>query len=199
MTDPTRGEPDEVYRLLPSASETATLRLTNESLAALAQWQLHGDARPLPTGVRAEWYASAGGRRPEFPSGYPGAPVLGARSREALAEEIPSAGELLPVEIDGLEAEEYRLLRVDAVVDCVDAGRSTVRYESTGELERTVLRPEAVPTALPAFRIPQYPTAVHWNGWAARRLRALLGDALETRLVWSPDPAREPHPAPWGF
>ncbi|MET8132017.1 hypothetical protein [Streptomyces sp. NPDC005251] len=45
----------------------------------------------------------------------------------------------------------------------------------------------------------QFPVGVQWNGWAADRLTELLGDDLETRLIWSEDPAATPHPNPWGF
>ncbi|MDT0269029.1 hypothetical protein RM844_22340 [Streptomyces sp. DSM 44915] len=188
-----------MYRLLPSLVEQTPLRLDDASLAALVDWQIHGEARPTPDRVRAQWYEANGARAADFPSGYPGAPVLGPRLLPALAEAIPSAGALVPVEIDGTEAHGYHLFRVDAVVDCVDTARSTVRYASTGELERTVLRPEVIPTELPAFRVPQFPTAVHWNAWAALRLRDLIGDDLELRLVWSADPGQRPHPSPWGF
>jgi hypothetical protein len=56
-----------------------------------------------------------------------------------------------------------------------------------------------LPSHLPAFRVPQFPGAAQWNGWAADLLADLTGDQIEKRLIWSEDPATRPHPDPWGI
>ncbi|MFF0205519.1 hypothetical protein [Streptomyces sp. NPDC005017] len=126
-------------------------------------------------------------------------PVLSARLADALGEDLRRAGRLAPVEIEGTDEGAYLFCAVEAVVDCVDPRRSSRPKKATGRMKLTVFRPEALPAALPAFRVPEFPGGVHWNGWAGDRLSTLLGERLETRLIWSEDPALTPHPGPWGF
>lgn len=84
------------------------------------------------------------------------------------------------------------------MVDCLDMRRSS-KPKRSGEIKKEVFLPEALPAHLPAFRLPQFPRAVQWNGWAAQRLLALIGDQIEARLLWSEDPSATPHPNPWGI
>ncbi|UQT57015.1 hypothetical protein M4V62_18970 [Streptomyces durmitorensis] len=97
-----------------------------------------------------------------------------------------------------LQEDEYFLYLVERAVDCLDLQRSSPP-DQLGRIQESVFRPDAVPTELPAFRATQFPTAVCWNGWMVKRLTDLLGDQLETRLIWSEDPTLTPHPNPWGF
>ena len=69
----------------------------------------------------------------------------------------------------------------------------------SGQIKKAVFRLEALPAELAAFRIPEYPVAIYWSGWATDRLVELLGEDIEARLVWSADRSATPHPDPWGF
>jgi hypothetical protein len=65
----------------------------------------------------------------------------------------------------------------------------------------TVLRPDAVPAGLPAFRVPE---SSRVQGRPLERLGVarparLLGERLEARLVWAGDRSLTRHPSPWGF
>jgi hypothetical protein len=124
--------------------------------------------------------------------------VLSRRIADILRDDLSTAGSLLPVLIDGADTREYVLYVVKKVVDCVDTRRSSKPKRLTGQIKKAVFRADALPGDLPAFRVPEYPGAVYWNGWAADRLTDLLGDDLEARLVWSEDPTFTPHPNPWG-
>ncbi|MFI1565069.1 hypothetical protein ACH4ZX_18790 [Streptomyces sp. NPDC020490] len=84
------------------------------------------------------------------------------------------------------------------MVDCLDTHRSS-KPKRSGEINKTVFRPEALPVHLAAFRPPQFPRAVQWSGWAADRLVEVTGDQVERRLIWSQNPAAKPHPDPWGM
>ncbi|MFJ2774675.1 hypothetical protein [Streptomyces sp. NPDC087300] len=136
-----------------------------------------------------------------------GAPALNEGVAERWKAELASAGCLLPVRITSEDPAAsapgaYVLYLVKSVVDCLDLRRSSKPKKTTGEIKQAVFLRDALPSGLPAFRIPQYPTAVFWNGWAVERLRDLLGDCagdIEARLVWSEDPELTPHPHPWGF
>ncbi|MBD0844831.1 hypothetical protein, partial [Streptomyces sp. TRM68416] len=184
--------PLSVYRLLPGLGDFRTL-LFGSSLTELIRWQINGSAGEPPDAVTAEWDGDPRLRESEFPSGYPGAPVLSRRLAEALGEELLEAGRLIPVEIAGAGGQgEYFLYVVEAVVDCVDPRRSAKPKKTTGQMKITVFRPDAVPAALPAFRVPEFPGGVHWNGWAVDRLRQILGTDLETRLIWSEDRSATP-------
>ncbi|MEW1779001.1 hypothetical protein [Streptomyces sp. NPDC086777] len=187
-----------VYRLLPSLSDYATLRLNGTDQSRLMRWQRLGSEEERPTGLRAEWLDDDGTPRSEFPSGSPGAPVLSRRLTEGFGDELLSAGNLVPVEIRNGKGDDYVLYLVDQVVDCLDQRRSS-KPKRNGEIKKPVYRPEALPTRLPAFRLPQFPRAVQWNGWAVDRLLGLAGDQIEARLTWSEDPAAKPPPDPWGF
>ncbi|MFC9113784.1 hypothetical protein ACFTWN_10620 [Streptomyces sp. NPDC057092] len=85
------------------------------------------------------------------------------------------------------------------MIDCLDLRRSSKPKKLNGEVTKAVYRADALPSHLPAFRLPQFPGAVQWNGWAAERLVELTGDQIEARLCWSGDPTAVPHPDPWGF
>ncbi|WP_406841291.1 hypothetical protein ACICHK_22980 [Streptomyces sp. AHU1] len=192
------SEPLAVYRLMPSARNLRTLR-PDDSLIDLKRWQFQGDRVPRPTGFAAEWTGDPRAREAEFASDCPGAPILGAGLADRLREGLEKSGGLLPVRVEGAPADAYVLHLVDQVVDCVDIRTSSRPKKATGEMRKTVFRPDALPLALPSFRVPQFPVAVQWNGWAVARLVELLGCDIEARLVWSEDPAAEPHPDPWGF
>jgi hypothetical protein len=112
---------------------------------------------------------------------------------------LSATGSLVPVEIVGAKSDEYFLYVVEQVVDCLDLRRSSKPKRRDGEVKRPVFRVEALPTQLSAFRLPQFPGAVHWNGWAAERLVDLTGDEIERRLLWSQDPTAKPHGDPWGI
>jgi hypothetical protein len=187
-----------VYRLLPSLSDYETLRLNGTDQSRLMRWQRLGGEEKRPTGLRAEWLDDDGTPRSEFPSGSPGAPVLSRRLAERFGDELLTAGTLVPVEIDKAKDDDYVLYVVDQVVDCLDPHRSS-KPKRNGEVRRPVYFPEALPARLPAFRLPQFPRAVQWNGWAVDRLLGLTGDQIEARLTWSEEPASKPHPDPWGF
>ncbi|MFI6021964.1 hypothetical protein ACIBCP_30540 [Streptomyces sp. NPDC051287] len=194
----TDGEPRRaVCRLLPGLSDYETLRLDGADQSRLMRWQRSGGDADRPTGLRAEWMDDSAPRS-EFPSGSPGAPVLSRRLAEGFGDELLSAGSLVPVEIRNGRGDDYVLFLVDQVVDCLDLRRSS-KPKRNGEIKKPVYRPEALPTGLPAFRLPQFPRAVQWNGWAAERLLGLTGDQIEARLTWSEDPTAKPHPDPWGF
>ncbi|MFD9443165.1 hypothetical protein ACFWBR_34420 [Streptomyces sp. NPDC060006] len=206
MTADDRGvrgrRPFAVYRLMPGAGEFRTLSLEEYAHRKLIRWLRTGSPEDLPEELHAEWVGNPRLRSAEFPCGYPGAPVFSRRIVDPLREALEAAGRFLPMipeETDGGDAYEYLLYAVEKVVDCVDARRSSKSKKGTGQMKTTAFLPDALPTDLPAFRVPEHPGAVHWNGWMVERLVELLGDDLEARLVWSEDGALTPHPAPWGF
>ncbi|MFG2027424.1 hypothetical protein [Streptomyces sp. NPDC048825] len=190
--------PISVYRLLPRMGEFRTL-LLGSSLRKLIRWQISGSDSDMPTEFSGSWDGDPRWRKGEFPCGYPGAPVLSGRISELLRDELSTAGRFVPIAIEGAESDNYVLYLVERIVDCLDARRSSKPKKTTGEITKAVFRPEAVPVALPAFRLPEYPGGVYWNGWAVDRLTELLGSDLEARVVWSEDPSLTPHPNPWGF
>ncbi|MFF8533672.1 hypothetical protein ACN6K9_007756 [Streptomyces sp. SAS_267] len=206
MTDST-SHPLTVYRLLPSMGEFRTL-LLGGSLRKLIRWQITGSATDLPPSFSGSWDGNPGRRKGEFPSGYPGAPILSRRVADLLAEDLSESGPFVPVVIEAADpafpadaggSDDYVLHLVEQVVDCLDTRRSSRPKKTTGEITEAVFRAEALPVGLAAFRVPEFRGGVHWNGWAADRLSELLGDDIEARLVWSEDPAARPHPSPWGF
>ncbi|MFE1286644.1 hypothetical protein [Streptomyces sp. NPDC058751] len=206
MTDST-SHSLAVYRLLPRMGEFRTL-LLGTSLRKLIRWQITGSATDLPTSFSGSWDGNPGWRKGEFPSGYPGAPVLSRRVADLLAADLSASGSFVPVAIEAADpafpsgadgSDDYVLHLVDQVVDCLDTRRSSKPKKTTGEITKAVFRPEALPVELAAFRVPEYRGGVYWNGWAVDRLAGLVGDDLEARLVWSQDPSARPHPDPWGF
>lgn len=198
MTD-VPGGALSVYRLLPSLSEYRQLHLDSVGVRQLMRWQSAGAGAEPPARLSAEWMGERRWARSEFPSGRPGAPVLSRRLADGLGEALSSAGRLVPVDIKGAKHDEYFVYLVEQVVDCLDLRRSSKPKRLDGEVKKPVYRVEALPTRLPAFRLPQFPGAVQWNGWAADRLVDLTGDQIEKRLTWSQDPALKPHPDPWGI
>ncbi len=199
MTETPETSP-AVYRLLPKLAEYQQLTPNNWDLRQLKRWQRLGNEADRPVQFRAEWAGERNWPKADFASGYPGAPVLSRRLVDQFgADVLQASGSLLPVDIEGAKEDEYRLFLVEQVIDCLDVRRSSKPKKLNGEVKNAVYRADALPTYLPAFRLPQFPGAVQWNGWAADRLVALTGDQIETRLCWSEDPAAVPHPDPWGF
>lgn len=189
-----------VYRLLPSLSDYQGLHLESADVIRLMRWQRDGTEADRPARLRATWLGERKWAKSEFPSGRAGAPVLSRRLAESMGEGLAAAGSLVPVDIDAaVKDDEYFLFVVEAVVDCLDLRRSSKPKKIDGEVKKAVFRPEALPSHLPAFRLPQFPGAVQWNGWAADLLADLTGDQIEKRLIWSEDPATRPHPDPWGI
>ncbi|MGX1561487.1 hypothetical protein [Streptomyces sp. NPDC055509] len=198
MTD-LPGEALSVYRLLPSLSEYQQLHLDSVGVRQLMRWQSAGAGTEPPALLSAEWMGERRWAKSDFPSGRPGAPVLSRRLADGLGDALQSAGRLVPVDIKGAKGEEYFLYLVEQVIDCLDLRRSSKPKRLDGEVKQPVYRVEALPTHLPAFRLPQFPGAVQWNGWAADRLIDLTGDQIEKRLTWSQTAAPKPHPDPWGL
>ncbi|MFF4347723.1 hypothetical protein [Streptomyces sp. NPDC001530] len=197
MTTEERRTPLAVYRLLPSMREFQILQF-GDLRVELMRWQLGGSTGPYPTELTAEWAGDPRWKKNEFPTGTPGSPVLSRRVADLLRSDLEGAGRLLPVRIEKAEADEYLLYLVERVADCLDMEKSSPP-DRLGRVQKSVFRPDTLPADVPAFRSTGFPTAVCWNGWAVERLSALLGDQLETRLVWSEDPGLVPHPDPWGF
>jgi hypothetical protein len=188
-------KPLSVYRLLPALTDHQLLHV--DSLLPLFRWQT-GKSADRPARLGAEWMGDRWWPKGDFASGYPGAPVLSARLVDAFGDELSAAGSLVPVDIAGAKDDTYYLYAVEQVVDCLDLIRSS-KPKTSGEVKKPVFRPEALPAQLPAFRLPQSPRTVQWNGWAVDRLRDLAGDQIESRLLWSQDPSAKPHPDPWGI
>ncbi|UCM90635.1 hypothetical protein [Streptomyces marincola] len=177
--------PAAVYRLLPRPTGARHLSL-GPSLDRLMTWQYYGwrEAGPLPAVFEGEWRGDPGARPSAFPSGDPGAPVLGPRVADAVGEDLLAAGSLRPVVINGTDAEGYVLYVVDRVADCLDVSASLLSREQPRVIHRAAFRPEALPAGLPAFRVPQSPCVVYWNGPMAERLATLLGADVELSPVW---------------
>ncbi|GHB44726.1 hypothetical protein GCM10010377_39660 [Streptomyces viridiviolaceus] len=202
MTADRSREPFTVYRLMPSLGDFRTLSLEEYAHRRLIRRLRTGDSADLPESFTAEWVGNPRLRASEFPCGYPGAPVFSGRVAGLMADGLSAAGRYLPVfpeDADPTAAPGYLLYLVGKVVDCVDLRRSSKPKKGTGQMQVTVFRPDAVPAGLPAFRVPEFPGAVYWNGWAVDRLRDILGPDLEARLIWSEDGTLPPHPDPWGF
>ncbi|MDT0305428.1 hypothetical protein RM780_00410 [Streptomyces sp. DSM 44917] len=196
---PPNRHPAAVYRLLPSLlDEGLTLRLDDLALRAIGRWQMTGSPADRPTAVTARWRDGSGEPKSPFPSAYTGAPVLRRDLADLLGPGLTAAGDLLPVDT-GDPADDYVLLLVTEIADCLDQRRSSKPRRATGEIKQSVFLPDALPTTLAAFRVPQFPTGVYWNAWSTHRLTDHLGPTLEPRLCWSEDPALKPHPDPWGF
>ena len=192
-------KPFAIYRLLPSLGEFRTLHLDEFPHRKLIRWLRTGSAADLPEAFGAEWEGDPRWPASEFPCGYPGTPVLSRRIADLLRDDLAAAGSFAPVLIDGANTREYVLYLVEKVVDCLDSRRSSKPKRLTGQIKKAVFRADALSIHVPAFRIPEFPGGVYWNGWAVDRLVELLGEDLETRLVWSEDPTLTPHPNPWGI
>lgn len=202
MTTDRLSGPLAVYRLMPSLGDFRALSLEEYAHRGLIRWLRTGDRADLPESFSAEWVGNPRLRPAEFPCAYPGAPVFSRRVAALLADELSTAGRYLPVFPEGSDPDaepDYLLLLAEKVVDCVDRRRSSKPKRGTGQMKTTVFLPEAVPAGLPAFRVPEFPGAVQWTGWAVDRLREILGADLEARLIWSEERAAVPHPDPWGF
>ncbi|WOI59648.1 hypothetical protein [Streptomyces fradiae] len=191
--------PRRVYRLMPTYKDFRTFVFSDAALQRIKRWQRTGLLEDLPQEVDGHWNGDPSERLTDFPSGFTGGPVLSRRIVDALTGELAPAGRFVPVRVDGEETGDYVFYLVEAVADCLDAQRSSKPKRATGHIKQSVFRPDALPCELPAFRVPELPKVVYWNGWAADRLGELVGDDLETRLVWSEDPSLKPHPDPMGF
>ncbi|MFE2279582.1 hypothetical protein ACFXAE_20565 [Streptomyces sp. NPDC059454] len=189
--------PLAAYRITPGEGNLRTLRL-DDSLIGLKRWQFQGERAERPTEFGAEWTGDRKGREAEFASDCPGAPVFSRRLAGRLGDQLEKAGRLVPVRVAGTAADDYVLYVVESLVDCLDTRRSSQPKKATGEMKKMVFRPEAYPVDLPAFRVPEFPVAVCWNGWMLDLLKDVVGDDVIGRLLWSPDPAAAPHPDPWG-
>ncbi|WP_205669920.1 MULTISPECIES: hypothetical protein [unclassified Amycolatopsis] len=198
MADIPRGR--AVCRLLPSVSEARgeyrALTIGGE-LTKVVRWMLSGSPDDYPRGIVAEWVGDPGWRPVEFSPGADEAPIVGRRVADEFRADFEASGSLLPLVVDGKESDEWFLFLVEQVVDCLDLGESS-EPEWDGVIRKSVFRPDAVPSGLPVFRVPQS-TKLYWNEWAADRLRTLAAPDVETRLIWSADPTRTPHPDPWSF
>ncbi|MBB1157080.1 hypothetical protein H4281_28370 [Amycolatopsis sp. DR6-1] len=198
MADIPRGR--AVCRLLPSVSEARgeyrALTIGGE-LTKVVRWMLSGSPDDYPRGIVAEWVGDPGWRPVEFSPGADEAPIVGRGVADEFRADFEASGSLLPLIVDGKESDEWFLFLVEQVVDCLDLGESS-EPEWDGVIRKSVFRPDAVPSGLPVFRVPQS-TKLYWNEWAADRLRTLAAPDVETRLIWSADPTRTPHPDPWSF
>lgn len=198
MADIPRGR--AVCRLLPSVSEARgeyRALTVGRELTRVVRWMLSGSPEDYPRGIAAEWVGEPDWRPVEFSPGADEAPILVRRVADQFCGDFEASGSLLPLTIDGKESEEWYLLLVEQVVDCLCTTESS-EPEWDGVIRKSVFCPDAVPTHLPAFRVPQS-TKIYWNEWAADRLRKLAASDVEARLIWAEDPAREPHPDPWSF
>lgn len=191
--------PLAVYRLLPSLGEFRMLGLDMSPGIQLARWTRSHSTADRPTSLSAHWIGEPEWRAAEFPSSSPYAPMLSRRIADLLQDDFLAAGSFLPVFVEGGTTAEYVLYLVEKIVDCLDTRRSSKPKKSGDPLKKAVFQAEALPSELPAFRIPDSPRAVYWNRWAVDRLSDLVGDDLEARLIWSEDPTLTPHPNPWGL
>jgi hypothetical protein len=189
-----------VYRLLSSVSDDRgdyrALTIGGE-LTRVISWQLSGSPDDYPNRVNAEWVGDPDWRPVEFSAGADEAPIVNGRIADLFRADFEAAGSLLPLYIDGEESKEWFLFLVEQVVDCLDTEESS-EPEWDGVIRKAVFHADAVPTNLPAFRVPQS-TKLFWNGWMVDRLTKEAGVDLEARLVWSENPTRTPHPDPWSF
>ncbi|WP_089099436.1 hypothetical protein [Streptomyces hyaluromycini] len=196
---PSPSVPSAVYRLLAGTRSLRTLRL-GDSLIDLKRRQFQGPQVALQDSFEAEWTGDPKARKVDFASDYPGAPMLSRGLVDRVGQErLERAGRLVPVRTPGPEPDDYALYVVEPLVDCVDTRRSAQPKKATGEMRKTIFRPEAVPAELPAFRVPQFPVGVCWTGWMRDLLDEILGGDLEARLLWSPEPSAAPHPDPRGL
>jgi hypothetical protein len=186
-------DPISVYRLLPGLGEFRTLLLDEVTHRRLIGWQRGMDAAP-PTAA-AQWNRDLDWRDTKFPSGLIAAPMLARDVVEQVKDDFAEGGEFLPVTVDGRDS-GFDLYLVMTVANCLDTRRSSKPSRGRDLIKTAVFRPDAIPLDVPAFRVPESPIAVYWNGWAADLLQKLVGDDLERRLVWSEDKSLKPHPNP---
>lgn len=190
-----------VYRLLIGVNEKRddyrSLTVDTDDLTEVARWQLSASTEPFQKPLHAEWVGDPSWRPVEFSAGSTG-PIVGSAIAEKFRADFEAAGTLHPLHIDGEESKEWFIFLVEKVVDCLDVDRSS-EPEWNGTIRHSVFRADAVPVDLPAFRVPQSPHNICWNGWMVDRLMKLVALDVDARLIWSEDPAREPHPDPWGF
>lgn len=117
MTDDL-AEPLAVHRLLPGAKPLRTLMLGYAARDRVTRWLTKGGAEPAS--AHAGWTGYLPGPAADFPSGLAHAPVLGPRILDALRNELPRAGRLIPVTVENPDDNRYRLYLVNTVVDCLD-------------------------------------------------------------------------------
>ncbi len=190
--------PLAVYRIMPPFREN--LRTVLVLSEQLIRWQRHADPDDFPARVTAEWQGPPEWQEIDYPSSSSSATVLSRRIADRVRDRFANGGTFVPVDLPEKPEGAYELFVAEHVVDCLNHEKSSEPRMPRGEIQRVVFRPDALPYHLPAFRIPECPWAVHWNGWAVDLLRDLIGeDNLELRLVWSTDPEAKPHRAPMGF
>lgn len=185
-----------VFRLVPRLTESRSLLLDEADALRLERWYSRGDPSARPGSIRASWLGEPTLPRGDYPCPSGAAPILSRRMQRRFGDELRPAGELVPVIVDDADDGDYVFFAVTSVVDCLDARRSSPVSRATGEIHKLVFVPERVPTELPAFRIPQSPSFVFWNRRFVDRLLRAQPIALDTRVVWSQDPAFAPFPAP---
>jgi hypothetical protein len=179
--------PKTIYRLDPEFGQAQALLFEDVTITRLLRhFRLGAEVGEALAGWSTHDYSLPHG---DFPSGMPYAPVLSSRVCEQFGDELRRSGALLPVTFLNEGPTDYCLYVVDAVVDCLDASRSSKPRYATGEMVKVVFRADAIDASLPAFRIPQVPAFVFWSDDFVTRLRAFGARALKVMVVWSDDPA----------
>lgn len=134
-----------------------------------------------PARLRAEWLGERRWQKSEFPTGYPGAPVLSRRVVETFGDELSAAGSLVPVEIAGAKNDEYFLYVVEQVVDCPGSAQVIqVRRGCTGRSGSRCsaskhCRTDCRPSACGNFPVPSTGTAVRPTGSSISRVMRSSG------------------------
>lgn len=148
-----------VYRLLPGLSDYQVLSLNSSDSQRLMRWQRTGAEADRPARLRAEWMGERRWPKGDFPSGYPGAPVLGRRVLDRFGDGLLASGSLVPVDIEEAKGDEYHLLLVEEVVDCLDLRRSSKPKKASGEVKKgcsgpTPCRPVCRPSVCRSSPVP---------------------------------------------
>ena len=165
--------------------------LLETSSAVALRRRLHGESVAFER-VDATWDYDEEDGCGDFPCGSGPAPVFSARACDAFRTELLTAGELVPINVISPGPSDYFLLVVSAMVDCLDAARSSKPKRLSGEMEKVVFRGDKLDLGLPAFRVPQSPQLVFWNAPFVERFLAFGPQAVTAWVVWSEDPALKP-------
>jgi hypothetical protein len=180
-----------VFRLFPQLSAITPLLLTDTTRPELRR-VLGAQAGSVS---RPSAYLSddLGLPQGDYPCLQSFGPIFSRTSVDTHRALLETAGELVPLMIDGAEA-PFFLYVVTATSDCLDVRRSS-KVDSMGRVSKLVLRPDAVPWHLPAFRIAQAPLCVFWT---PRFVAPFLDGArlVEARIIWSEDPTVVVMPKP---
>ena len=183
-----------VYRLYPDFGRCSGLVLEDSSAARLLA-RLAGQSDSLDE-VKVEWIDNPSGPHGDFPCGLKSAPILSQKICDHFHEQLFRSGKLIPVSGEHLREGEYWLLFVEALVDCLDARRSTKPKKHTGEMQRPIFFGEKLDLSLPAFRIPESPRFVFWNRPFVEALKDFGAKAMSTMIVWAEDPTIKPAARP---